>query len=87
MEVSNMLSNKGNAIPNQFEIITKEGIYFKSYSSIIVFKPIGEGKIQLGRDWDYSVTTGRYRNIFLGEDKKETERKLKEGIYEYNENL
>lgn len=31
--------------------------------------------------WDYSVTTGKYRNIFLSEDKKQTEKKLKYGQY------
>lgn len=31
--------------------------------------------------WDYSVTTGKYRNIFLSEDKKQTEKKLKNGQY------
>tara|TARA_R110002167_G_scaffold13253_1_gene55614 strand:+ start:147 stop:428 length:282 start_codon:yes stop_codon:yes gene_type:complete len=31
--------------------------------------------------WDYSKTTGKYRSIFLGEKKKETETNLKEGKY------
>lgn len=31
--------------------------------------------------WDYSVTTGKYRNIFLSEDKKQTEKKLGNGQY------
>ena len=31
--------------------------------------------------WDYSTTTGKYRNQFLGETKKETERKIKSGEY------
>ena len=26
-------------------------------------------------NWDYSKTTGKYRNQFLGEDKKQTENK------------
>jgi hypothetical protein len=26
--------------------------------------------------WDYSVTTGKYRNIFLGETRKETQKKI-----------
>ena len=33
--------------------------------------------------WDYSKTTGKYRNIFLGEKKKETEANLKEGKYRF----
>ena len=31
--------------------------------------------------WDYSVTTGKYRNQFLGETKKETQAKIDSGEY------
>jgi hypothetical protein len=31
--------------------------------------------------WDYSRTTGKYRNLFLEESKAETESKIKKGIY------
>ena len=31
--------------------------------------------------WDYSVTTGKYRNIFLNETKKETQKKIDNGTY------
>lgn len=31
--------------------------------------------------WDYSTTTEKYRNQFLGETKKETEAKIKSGEY------
>lgn len=69
-------------MPNQFVISTEEGHYFKSYGSIIVFRPIN-GKVQLDvNKWDYSVTTRKYRNLFLGETKKETEIKIKNGEYE-----
>ena len=82
MKVENMTSSNGNKVANQFEIQSNEGVYFQSYSSIIAFKPLS-GKIQIDRDkWDYSVTTGKYRNLFLGETKKETERKIKNGEYE-----
>lgn len=33
------------------------------------------------RFWNYSSTTGKYRNIFLNEDKKATEKKIKSGEY------
>jgi len=40
-------------------------------------------KTQLDRNkWDYSVTTGRYRNQFLGETKAETQKKIDSGEYE-----
>ncbi len=31
--------------------------------------------------WDYSITTGRYRNIFLGETKAETQKMIDSGEY------
>ena len=40
------------------------------------------GKITLDSYyWDYSVTTGKYRNQFLNEGIAETRKKIKEGIY------
>lgn len=81
MRIENMRSTRGNQVPNQFIIYTDQGRYFKSYNSLIVFEPYS-GKTQLGNDWDYSTTTGKYRNLFLGEDKKATERKIKDGTYE-----
>jgi len=42
-----------------------------------------KGKVYLDNNkWDYSRTTGKYRNQFLGESKKETERKIKSGEYQ-----
>jgi hypothetical protein len=80
MKVTNLTSNKGNKIANQFQVQTENAIYFQSYNSMIV--KIEDGKTYLDAIyWDYSKTTGKYRNIFLGEDKKETERKIKSGIY------
>jgi len=81
MRVENMESSSGNAITNQFIIYGDDGTYFQSYNTIIAFWPFG-GKVQLDADrWDYSVTTGKYRNIFLGEDKRATEKKIKSGEY------
>ena len=87
MKVENMTSNKGNKIANQF-IITDdyENVYFQSYDSIIVKignKTMGRNPIYLDKKYcDYSVTTGKYRNIFLNETKKETEKKIANGTYE-----
>lgn len=81
VKVENMVNHNGNDIPNQFIIKTDEGTYFQSYKSIVVFES-KDGTIHLDADkWDYSVTTGRYRNFFLGESKKETEAKIKSGAY------
>ena len=95
MKVENMTSNKGNKIANQFIIYDdNNNKYFQSYKSVIakienndVMENIGinyerKNKIYLDVNfWDYSVTTGKYRNIFLNETKKQTEKKIKSGEY------
>ena len=81
IKVLNMTSSKGNKIPNQFVIITPEGSYFQSYNSVIAFIN-NEGRVFLDRNkWDYSTTTGKYRNIFLGENKKLTEKRINNNNY------
>jgi len=53
---------------------------FQSYNSIIAINEMG--KITLDEKyWNYSKTTAKYRNQFLNETTKETEQKLKDGIY------
>ena len=76
----------GQEVANQFEIYTPEGAYFQSYRTVIAFKA-NDGTVYLhngengGYSWDCSTTTAKYRNEFLGEDTKETRRKVKEGVY------
>jgi hypothetical protein len=81
-QVQNMRAERsGRDIPNQFKIFTNDGKYFQSYSSIIIYIS-NDGEVTLDRDkWDYSKTTSKYRNMFLGESKKETEAKIKSGQY------
>lgn len=80
IKVWNMESPRGGTVPNQFEISTPEGRYFQSYNSIIAF--VCGDKVTLDSDkWDYSRTTGKYRNQFLGEDKADTLKKIKSGVY------
>jgi len=57
--------------------------YFQSYDSVIA-KKIMKGVIEVYLDkthWDCSVTTGKYRNLFLGETKAETQKKIDSGEY------
>ena len=76
-------------VPNQFIISTDEGEYFQSYDSVIVFIPNKHTIATSYNDkkkldetyWDYSRTTGKYRNKFLGETKAETEKKINSGVY------
>ncbi len=78
--VQNMVSNRGNKIANQFIIYTTEGSIFQSYNSTIVKIENGKTYLDLNK-WDYSKTTGKYRNLFLNENKKQTEQKIKNGEY------
>ena len=82
MKVSNFRSNNGNPIANQFLISEKDKETFQSYDSIIVVKNYKTRKTYLDSYyWDYSVTTGKYRNQFLGEGIAETRKKIETGEY------
>jgi hypothetical protein len=81
IKVLNMTSPQGNKIANQFVIATPEGSYFQSYNSVIAFIN-NEGRVFLDKNkWDYSTTTGKYRNIFLGENKRLTEKRINNNNY------
>ena len=82
MRVNNMLSpSTGKPVANQFLIYADDGaVYFQSYRSIIAKKHLGVTYLDYYY-WDYSRTTGKYRNDFLGENKAETEKKIKAGDY------
>ena len=85
MKVQNITSNNGNKIANQFVITDDNGNqFFQSYNSMIVkkynsyyLKPVELDK----KYWNYSNTTGKYRNIFLNETITETKKKIKSGEY------
>lgn len=84
IKVENMLSQRGNReVPNQFRITTDEGIYFQSYKSVIAYIPRNNPRaVVLDINyWDYSTTTGKYRNDFLGEGIEATRQKIKSGEY------
>tara|TARA_R100000315_G_scaffold7927_1_gene2576 strand:+ start:185 stop:466 length:282 start_codon:yes stop_codon:yes gene_type:complete len=74
-------SSSGRDIANQFIITDKDRTIFQSYDSIIAIK-WNDGDVFLDKTyWDYSRTTGKYRNQFLGEDIKTTRKKIKSKEY------
>ncbi len=85
MKVENITSNNGNKIANQFVITDDRGNqYFQSYNSMIVKKDYDYEEVKIFLDqkyWNYSNTTGKYRNIFLNETIKDTKAKIKSGEY------
>jgi hypothetical protein len=89
-----MTSSKGNKVPNQFMIHDDDGsLLFQSYDAIIVkycteAVILESGEVVSKRVtyldanyWDYSRTTGKYRNEFLGEGIAETRAKIARGEY------
>ena len=82
MKVENMINNRNNVVKNQFKIYSKNATYFQSYNSIIAVRNKKTDKITLDSYyWDYSVTTGKYRNAFLGENIYATRDKIEKGKY------
>ena len=87
LKVQNVYNN-GREVPNQFEIFYEENKkyykIFQSYSSMILKWENGL-IIEVGSDWDYNRTTGKYRNLLTNTNKKQFEKMLK-NEFEYNEN-
>jgi len=88
MYVSNMISNSGNKVPNQFVVTSGDTTYFQSYDTIVAKI---EDKVN-GRDItiDTSIydpklagsrTTAKYLARFLSEKKKDTLYKIQVGLY------
>ena len=91
VKVCNMTSDRSyRPVANQF-VITKydnrgytSKRFFQSYDSLIVLEDYTKKGRQIYLDkyyWDYSRTTGKYRNKFLGEGIEETRSKIKNGTY------
>lgn len=53
------------ATNHQYVINTHNTVTFQSYDSTICIIDHEESKITFGADWDYSITTAKYRNEFL----------------------
>lgn len=64
--VYNMTSPRTDReVPNQFIIETDNGVTFQSYDSMIAQIDYDSDTITIGRNYDYSMTTGKYRNAFF----------------------
>lgn len=84
MKVENMTSPRsGKPVANQFIITDNEGnVWFQSYKSMIAVRMNHTGEIILDADkWDYSVTTSKYRNEFLGVNTAQTRKAINQGLY------
>ena len=87
MKVQNMQSERsGREVANQFVITDGSKTMFQSYNSPIVQIDRENKTITVYRDWNYSVTTGKYRNQFMSNEgfslmasTKDFERYMNEG--------
>lgn len=69
MKVRNMVSARsGREVANQFIITDGAITVFQSYDSTIVKIDRKKGRITVYADWDYSRTTGKYRNQFMEDE-------------------
>jgi len=81
MKVRQMTGRTGQPVKNQFIIETDQATYFQSYQTVIAKRCKQTGQVTLDRSmWDYSVTTGKYRNKFVGSNTDETRRQIKSGV-------
>jgi len=71
----NMLTNNSLILS-----INSIGTFLISYNSVIAGKT-PNGIILDKQYWDYSKTTGKHRNEFLGETKPKTQKKIDNGDY------
>ena len=83
MNIENMTNENGNKVKNQFIIKEASGnVFFKSYDVLIVQKCIN-GRLLLDKKyWDFSKTTRKYRNLFLGMDSETVKKKIANGDIE-----
>ena len=87
MIISQLINTQGNAVKNQFVIINGDVTTFQSYNSQIVDINIKESTIVFYPNYNFSVTTSKYRNQFLSDilgvsiDTKTVNKMISDGIY------
>ncbi len=80
VSVKQMINNRGNGAMNQFVIHDGDLLMFQSYNSLIAVVNYDTREVILGSDWDYSVTTGKHRNIFFADYANISALSTKKGI-------
>lgn len=66
-------------VKNQFILTDNDGNqYFQSYNTVIAKRSL-DGTITLDRDWNYSKTTSKYRNMFTNMTTDDTLKAINNG--------
>tara|TARA_B100000902_G_C26912194_1_gene717442 strand:+ start:75 stop:359 length:285 start_codon:yes stop_codon:yes gene_type:complete len=80
MQVRQMTGRTGAPVANQFIINDGEHEYFQSYDTVIAKRHKSSRVVTLDAGhWDYSVTTSKYRNQFLGMSTAQVKRDIRAG--------
>lgn len=66
MKIENMMSAKGNYIPNQFKLYYNELVAFQSYQTLIAVYNSENDTMYTDKKF-YSNTTSKYKNLFVKE--------------------
>lgn len=81
-----MLTSSGKPAKDQYVVYHDDGsTAFVSYGTTIAVRPADYPKTRIKLDkwkWNYSITTARYRNRFLGEATAQTRKRIQNGQYE-----
>lgn len=89
--ISHLKTPSGGDAANQVVIDTVDSEVFYSYGVPIAIKikyvPEGEPTTIIGKYWDYSATTQRYLKQFTGNTASETRALIKDGTYQYEEDM
>lgn len=66
MKIENMMSARGNYIPNQFKLYYNDYVAFQSYETLISVYDTINDTMYTDKDF-YSRTTSKYKNLFNDE--------------------
>lgn len=80
MKVEQMINDRGNGAMNQFVLYVGNTIAFQSYNSLIATVDRVAKVVTLFPAWDYSMTTGKHRNIFFRDYARIPDLASKKGI-------
>tara|TARA_R110002050_G_scaffold251981_1_gene390222 strand:+ start:235 stop:507 length:273 start_codon:yes stop_codon:yes gene_type:complete len=82
MKAYNMTSSKGRKVPNQIIMYGNSKMYFQSYNVIVAMSDSSEDFCQTYLDekyWNYSKTTSKYLNKYLGMTSPQVKNAIKRG--------
>lgn len=81
MNITALISARGNAVANQYSVDTANGTYFQSYETVIARRQ--DGTVCLSSAWNYSATTLKYLKVWLGVtlSKAQIQARIDDGVY------